>query len=368
MFYQIENLKKSRRVRWLIIAAMAFVPLFPPLASAIEVAGTPLGLTANSAPQGAVTLGYSPGIGDILKMVDAKVDVTVIKAYINNSPTAYNPNASEIIALKERGVGDDVVTALIQRGGEIRSQAMQSARTQAVAAPAIPPANTGAYDYGAQQPYPYADSYPAYYDYASYPYSYYAGYPYYPYYPYYYSSFYNYGYPWWPYYSFCWPNSFCFGFGFNHFHHDHFGHHGGIHATGSGGHNDHFGHSSGGIQATGSGSHSFGNQTFNTATAGGIRSVGTAGRSFSMPAHTGGFVSGGGFRSAGGFQASSGGFRGGGGGAFHGGGGSFRGGGGGGGGGGFHGGGGGGGFHGGGGGGFHGGGGGGFHGGGGGHR
>ena len=27
---------------------------------------------------------------------------------------------------------------------------MQSARTQAVAAPAIPPANTGAYDYGAQ--------------------------------------------------------------------------------------------------------------------------------------------------------------------------------------------------------------------------
>jgi len=226
MLYQIEKLKKSRCERWLIVAALvAFIPLSCFVSSALEVTGTAsAGLTANGAAQGAATLGYSPGIRDVLKMVDAKVDVTVITAYIKNSPTAYNPNANEIIALKQRGVGDDVVTTLIQRGGEVRAQAMQQgAQTPAVAAPAIPSVSTGPYGYGAQQPYPYADGYPAYYDYAGDPYSYYAGYPYYPYYPYY-SSFYNYGYPWWPYYSFCWPYSFCFGF--NHFHNGHFGHHG----------------------------------------------------------------------------------------------------------------------------------------------
>src|SRR5437870_5084594 len=162
MLYQIENLKKSRRERWLIIAAMvAFIPLFS-IASALEVTGTAsAGLTANGAPQAGVTLGYSQGIGEILKLVDAKVDVTVIKTYIKNSPTAYNPNASEIIALKQRGVGDDIMTTLIQRGGEVRGQAMQIGRTPASTAPAVPYGNTAAYDYGAPQPYPYADGYPA---------------------------------------------------------------------------------------------------------------------------------------------------------------------------------------------------------------
>src|SRR6266566_3053798 len=159
MLYQIENLKKSRRERWLTIAVLAaLIPLFYSVASALEVTGTAsAGLNSNGAAQGALSLGYSQGIGEILKMVDAKVDVTVIKAYIKNSPTAYNPNANEIIALKQRGMGDDVITALIQRGGEVRAQAMQGgAMAPAATAPAIPYGNTGAYDYGTQ-PYPYAD-------------------------------------------------------------------------------------------------------------------------------------------------------------------------------------------------------------------
>src|SRR6266446_4794681 len=150
MLYQTENLKKSRCGRWLVVAALvAFVPLFCYVTSALEVTGTAsAGLTSNGAAQGAATLGYSPGIGEILKMTDAKVDVTVIKAYIKNSPTAYNPNANEIIGLKQRGLGDDIITALIQRGGEVRAQAMQGgAMAPAATAPAIPYGNSGAYDY-----------------------------------------------------------------------------------------------------------------------------------------------------------------------------------------------------------------------------
>jgi len=41
---------------------------------------------------------------EILKMVDAKVDAEVIKAYIQVSQVAYSPSATEIIALKDRGV------------------------------------------------------------------------------------------------------------------------------------------------------------------------------------------------------------------------------------------------------------------------
>src|SRR5437764_62659 len=43
---------------------------------------------------------FSPGIRDVLKMVDAKVDPEVIKSYIKNSSAAYNPTAAEIIDLK----------------------------------------------------------------------------------------------------------------------------------------------------------------------------------------------------------------------------------------------------------------------------
>src|SRR5439155_22270959 len=40
---------------------------------------------------------HSAGVSEILKLVDAKVDAEVIKAYIHNSPVPYNPNAAEII-------------------------------------------------------------------------------------------------------------------------------------------------------------------------------------------------------------------------------------------------------------------------------
>src|SRR4029077_20149573 len=52
----------------------------------------------------AMSVRFSPGVGDVLKMLDAKVDVEVIKAYIKTSPVPYSPGAEEIIALKKRGV------------------------------------------------------------------------------------------------------------------------------------------------------------------------------------------------------------------------------------------------------------------------
>ena len=146
-----------------------------------------------------VTVGYSQGIPEILKMVDAKVDAGVIKAYIKNSTVPYHPTATDIIALKDRGVGDDIVTALIHRGGEVR--AAEAAAIQ----PDSPAPYRTAPAYGtsvAPPSYPYVLS--DYYNYADY------GYPWYS----------SYGYP----YSYSWYGwpSFYFGFGYPYYRFSHY--------------------------------------------------------------------------------------------------------------------------------------------------
>ena len=154
--------------------------------------------TAPTAPMARL----SPGIADIVKMVDAKIDPQVIKTYIQNSPTAYNPSATEIIALKDQGVGSEILTAMLQHGAEVRAQSMRAAQAApGAAAPQTfpggvnPYAPAPGYDYSAQPVYPnYSYSYPDYSDaYPAYAYPYPA---------------YGWGYPW-PYY---WP-SFYAGFG-----------------------------------------------------------------------------------------------------------------------------------------------------------
>ncbi len=149
---------------------------------------------------------YSAGIADVVKMVQAKVDMAVIKAYIQNSPVSYNPSATEIIALKSQGISDDLVTAILQRGAEVRTELAktQSTPPPAAAAPYSPTYSSSGYGYD----YPSAD-----YSYADYGMPY--GYPY------------GYGYGWgppyygYPYYSVGFPLFFD-GFFFDHFGHRHF--------------------------------------------------------------------------------------------------------------------------------------------------
>ena len=184
-----------------LVAAFATTTLFPSaraITAEIAASDAPPVVQAAPAPETPPPARFSPGIQDILKMLDAKVDTDVIKVYVRNSMVPYNPNASEIIALKQRGVPDEILTALLQRGAEVRTQAVQSMQAMPpeqapVAAPYNPP-----YD-------PYAYGYP---DYGS---PYYAGYPYYGY-PYNY-SWYSYGYPWWGFS----PFFFVDGFGHRHF-------------------------------------------------------------------------------------------------------------------------------------------------------
>src|SRR5689334_23028047 len=199
----IDLLKNSLSRR--IISVISAVCLFQFSATALEKGQAVVDVNSRLPPQAGASVRFSTGIPEILKMIDAKVDVEIIKAFIKNSLVAYNPSAGEIIAMKDRGVPNEIVTAMIQRGGELRP----SLSAPPVSAPARPPYNTAPpYDYGAATDMaPYAPSYPAYpYSYASYPYtSYvYAGYPYYPY--------YSFSYSYWPYCSSFYGYPYC-GFG-----------------------------------------------------------------------------------------------------------------------------------------------------------
>ena len=69
---------------------------------------------------------YSAGVDEILNMVQAGVSTEIIKAYIENSPIAYNLSATDVIALKEHKVPDELTTALMKRGAALRTQAQQA--------------------------------------------------------------------------------------------------------------------------------------------------------------------------------------------------------------------------------------------------
>jgi hypothetical protein len=105
----------------------------------------------NKAPE-PTTGTLTTGVEAILKMVDAGVSKDVIKTYIESSPTAYNPSATDLIALKEHAVPDDLTTALLKRGAEIRAQVSQvganaAARTYSNSNPGYAYLDPESYDY-----------------------------------------------------------------------------------------------------------------------------------------------------------------------------------------------------------------------------
>lgn len=94
----------------------------------------PASLSAQSTPDANETrlmqsLKIPSNLDEIAQLSKAGVGDAVILAYIKDSPTAYNLNASEIIKLRDQGVSPEVTAALIQRGTEVRQAAQTAAQT-----------------------------------------------------------------------------------------------------------------------------------------------------------------------------------------------------------------------------------------------
>lgn len=195
----------------LITAALAARAMVPINGGPVTQAGTADG---GGSPPATLNIS-SPAVSDVVKMVDAKVDPTVIKAFVQNATTTFNPSANDLIALKNHGVPDEILTAMLERGAQVRTQIAQALQKAPAATPsytappmappvAAEPAPTYASypaDYAPYSDYSYG--YPAAY---SYPYSYGYGYSY----PYYSSYWPYYGYPYCGYYG----HSYCGHYGY----------------------------------------------------------------------------------------------------------------------------------------------------------
>lgn len=97
----------------------------------------------NSQPSAATVTASSPapaaapvsaGAADILKLLDAGVSTDVIKTYIQTSTAGWNLTAADLVALKQRGVTDEISLELLKH----RAAAVDPAP---VAAPANSPAS-----------------------------------------------------------------------------------------------------------------------------------------------------------------------------------------------------------------------------------
>jgi hypothetical protein len=109
-----------------------------PLALCSLLAGTsPCSFDAQAQNAEVRTGRLSAGLDEIVKLIKAGVDESVILVFIQKSPVAYNPDADEIIQLRELGVSSSIITALLRHGEELRQR---TAATEKQLAPAARPA------------------------------------------------------------------------------------------------------------------------------------------------------------------------------------------------------------------------------------
>ena len=88
--------RKFRVISGLCAAGSALILCAPFPSPAINaVAPGALTTQAQAQPyQASPAPRYSPGVADVLKMVEARIDPEVLKAYVQASPVAYKLNAS----------------------------------------------------------------------------------------------------------------------------------------------------------------------------------------------------------------------------------------------------------------------------------
>ena len=88
----------------------------------------------------------SPGVPDVLKLGRAHVSDEAITAFISNSGRTYHLSVSEILYLREQGMSDQVLTAMLSAGQNAAATIAQAApqpAPQPASQPASQPVPTG---------------------------------------------------------------------------------------------------------------------------------------------------------------------------------------------------------------------------------
>src|SRR5947209_17139220 len=69
---------------------------------------------------------FSGRVNDVVALSQSGVDQSVVLSYIKTSQGPFQPSADEIIKLRDAGIRSEVITAMMQRGAELRDQAIAS--------------------------------------------------------------------------------------------------------------------------------------------------------------------------------------------------------------------------------------------------
>ena len=78
------------------------------------------------------------GVSEVLQLSQAKVGDNVIISYVQNSGNNYGLNAAQIIYLRQQGVSEPIINAMINQ----RAQSVQSVSTVTTPAPETPSATS----------------------------------------------------------------------------------------------------------------------------------------------------------------------------------------------------------------------------------
>jgi hypothetical protein len=122
-----------------LLAVMPGLPFGVPAQTATVTTTAPTDATGDKLDKLLRSLNNTSRLDEIAQLTKAGVGDPVILTYIQNSETAYNVNAQDIIKLRDQGVSSEVTTALIQRGMEVRQAAQEATKqVQATAVAASP--------------------------------------------------------------------------------------------------------------------------------------------------------------------------------------------------------------------------------------
>ncbi len=196
---------------------------------------TPAPVITSSPPAPVIKLPY--GVEDVIKLSHANVGEEIILNYVRGSGTIYNLGAKEIVYLRDQGVSDKVVNAMLdqRKRAEVAMQAAAQVAPVQPSETAAPPVNADVTSANGMEAPAYSDPNATY---AQAPLTPPASSAYViPYAPSYYAP---YGY-YYPYYGGWYGPSVAFGFGYGGHGHYYYGGHGG-HASGGHSGGSHGGH------------------------------------------------------------------------------------------------------------------------------
>jgi hypothetical protein len=94
--------------------------------------------------QETTTASLSPAAGEVVRMAQAGTGEDVLQAYVQNSASAFNLTADQILYLKDIGLPSGVVTAMINRDAALRGQTPPNPYEQRASPPTMPPPAPGA--------------------------------------------------------------------------------------------------------------------------------------------------------------------------------------------------------------------------------